>query len=269
MCPASDVERPATFDVASIRESVYDRLTFVGQSAREVCLVYIHTATLETCSTATGTVVVIDVWRSFTTAPFAFAAGTRDIVPVGSVEEALALRGRFPGALLMGMGELGGPPAKGFDFGNSPAALMARDLRGRRVIQCTPNGTQGIVRSAKAETLLASSFVCAGATVRYIKRLLPAEVTFVSTEQGGEDQACAEVMAALLRDKVPDAATLLGHIRDTELQRMRTFVSRGIWTEVKGTALEADLDCCLSLDRFDFAMVVQRQEGLLVMEAVF
>ena len=68
-------------------------------------MVYIRTATLETCSSATGTVVVIDVWRSFTTAAFAFAAGARDIVPVGSVEEALALRGRFPGALLMGMGE--------------------------------------------------------------------------------------------------------------------------------------------------------------------
>jgi hypothetical protein len=81
-------------------------LTFVSQSAQEVCLVYIRTATLETCSTATDTVVVIDVWRSFTTAPFAFAAGARDIVPVGSIEEALALRGRFPGALLMGMGEL-------------------------------------------------------------------------------------------------------------------------------------------------------------------
>lgn len=229
---------------------------------------YARYATLETCSTATDTIVVIDVWRSFTTAPFAFAAGARDIVPVGSVEGALALRGQFPGALLMGMGELGGPPAEGFDFGNSPAALMGRDLRGRRLIQCTPNGTQGIVRSGKAKTLLASSFVCAGATVRYIKRQLPAQVTFVSTGPEGEDQACAEYMAALLRDETPDAVTLLGHIRDTGLQRIRTFVSRGIWTEAKGAALEADLDCCLSLDRFDFAMLVQRQEGLLVMETV-
>jgi len=59
-------------------------------------------ATLETCSTATGTVVVIDVWRSFTTAAFAFAAGAREIVTIGSLKEALALRERFPDALLMG-----------------------------------------------------------------------------------------------------------------------------------------------------------------------
>jgi hypothetical protein len=83
--PASDVEHPVTFDVGLIREPVYDRLAFVRQSAQEVYLVYICTATLETCSATTDTVVVIDVWRSFTTAPF--AAGARDIVPIGSVGE--------------------------------------------------------------------------------------------------------------------------------------------------------------------------------------
>ncbi len=75
-------------------------------------------------------------------------------------------------------------------------------------------------------------------------------------------------MAALLRDETPDAATVLGHIRDTGLERFRSFVSRGIWTEERRAALEADLDCCLALDRFDFAMQVQRQDELLVMEAV-
>ena len=229
----------------------------------------IHYATLETCSTAADTVVVIDVWRSFTTAACAFAAGAREVIPVGSAEEALALRGQFPDALAMGMGELAGPPAKGFDYGNSPAVLMESDLRGRCVIQCTPNGTQGIVRSAKAETLLASSFVCAGATVRYIEQQSPARVTFVSTEPEGEDQACAEYMAALLRDEVPNTEAVLGEIREVGLERMRALIAQGTMTEAQGVKLKADLDCCLALDRFDFAMLVQRQDGLLVMEAVF
>jgi 2-phosphosulfolactate phosphatase len=225
-------------------------------------------STLENCSAATGTVVVIDVWRAFTSTAFAFGAGVRDIVPVGSTEEALALREQFPDALVVGRGKLGGPPAVGFDLGNSPTVLMTHDLYGRRMIHCTPNGTQGIVRSAKAETLLASSFVCAGATVRYIQRQVPAHVTFVSTGQDGEDQACAEYMAALLRDETPDATTLLEGIRDGALRGFRSFVSRGIWTEAQGDRLKADLDCCLSLDRFDFAMLVQRQNGLLIMKAV-
>jgi 2-phosphosulfolactate phosphatase len=228
----------------------------------------IQYATIENSSTVTDTVVVIDVWRSFTTSAFAFDAGVRDIIPVGSAEEALALRAQFPGALLMGMGALDGTPAAGFDYGNSPAALMQNDLRDRRVIQCTPNGTRGIVRSANARTLLASSFVCAGATVRYIKQRLPGRVTFVTTDQTGEDQACAEYMAALLRDETPDAATLLGRIHHKAIEDFRTYVSRGMWTKAQGVALEADLDCCLSLDRFDFAMVVHQRDGLLVMAAV-
>src|SRR5207237_5230955 len=86
----------------------------------------IERATNETCGAATGTVVAIDVIRAFTTAAFALAAGARDIMPVGTVEQALELRARFPGALLMG--EVGGYPIEGFDFGNSPSALLGRDL---------------------------------------------------------------------------------------------------------------------------------------------
>lgn len=170
----------------------------------------------------------------------------------------------------MGMGvSVVGPPAEGFDFGNSPIDLMDSDLSDRRVIQCTPNGTQGIVRSENAERLLASSFVCAGATVRYIKQQSPAKVTFVSTESGGEDQACGEYMAALLCDETPNITTALNEIRELGLERTRGFIAKSVMTETQGAKLMADLDCCLSLDRFDFAMLVQRQNGLLVMKAVF
>ena len=48
----------------------------------------IERATNETCGAAIDTVVAIDVIRAFTTAAFALAAGARDIVPVGTVEQA-------------------------------------------------------------------------------------------------------------------------------------------------------------------------------------
>ena len=227
---------------------------------------HIHYATLETCSTATDTVVVIDVIRAFTTAAFAFAAGARDIIPVNTVQEAMALRERSPGALVMGCGPDRFPP-QGFDFGNSPAALMGRDFSGRRIIQYTPNGTRGIVRSKGAETLLASSFVCAGATAAYIRRLSPTDVTFVITGQEGEDRDCAEYIAGLLGDEMPDVAMLLAELRDVWLRRFRAGVAAGHITEEMAAGFRADLACCTSLDRFSFAMLVRRQEGLLVMEA--
>jgi 2-phosphosulfolactate phosphatase len=218
-------------------------------------------ATLDTCGTATDTVVVIDVIRAFTTAAFAFAAGARDIITVGTVEEAFTLRDYFPGSLVMG--EVGGERPPGFDFGNSPVALTQADLAGRRLIQRTSAGTQGLVRSLWADALLAASLVCAGATARYIQQQKPAAVTFVSTgnnPQVDEDDACAYYLAALLQGDAPDP--------DTLLQELRQRVPSEILTNPEYTEFVADLDLCFTIDRFDFAMVVERRGGLLVMKPV-
>lgn len=224
----------------------------------------IKEASLETCSAATGTVVVIDVTRAFTTAAYAFAAGARDIVLVSTVAEALALGERTPGALIMG--ELNGLPAEGFDFGNSPSALIGRDLAGRRLIQRTSTGTQGVVRSTQAETLLASSFACAGATARYIKQQSPASVTFVITGiipgwDGDEDAACADYIAALLHGEAPDVAPFIQRVYDSQAGRILADPAAPEY-------LRADLECCVAVDRFNFAMLVERRDRLLVMEAV-
>ena len=165
-------------------------------------------ATLDTCSHATGTVVVIDVIRAFTTAAFAFAAGAQDITLVGTVHDAFALRQRAPGALIMG--EVNSLPVKGFDLGNSPSAFIGLDLTGRRLIQRTSAGTQGVVLSTQADAILATSFCCVGATVRYLRKLSPQTLTFVMTaigpeDEGDEDVACADYVEALLRDAKPDA----------------------------------------------------------------
>jgi len=223
----------------------------------------IRRATLETCHTATGTVVAIDVIRAFTTAAFAFAAGARDIVLVGEVEEALALRERFPRALLMG--EVKGVQPESFDLGNSPSALIGLDLAGRRIIQRTSAGTQGVVRSTQAKALLTSSFVCAGATARYLMKQNPASVTFVITgagvgTDGDEDAACADYVQALLRGETPGAAPFL--------QRVRNSTDGRFFAQMPPRFPMSDLDCCLSVDHFDFAMVVERQDKLLLMRAI-
>ena len=223
----------------------------------------IRRATLETCHTATGTVVAIDVIRAFTTAAFAFAAGARDIVLAAQVEEALALRERFPGALAMG--EVNGVQPEGFDLGNSPSALTRLDLTGRRIIQRTSAGTQGVVRSTQAQALLASSFVCAAATACYLRKQNPTSVTFVVTgagyrNDGDEDAACADYVQARLHGETPDVVPFL--------QRVRNSTDGRFFALVPPRFPMSDLDCCLSVDRFDFAMVVERQDELLLMRAI-
>ena len=165
-----------------------------------------HRATLQDCDQATGAVVVIDVLRAFSNAAYAFSMRAESITLVGTVEDALALKAQMPDALVIG--EVDGLPPEGFDFGNSPSETVQHDLCGRRLIQRTSAGTQGVVRSVKAETLFASSFVVAGATVRAIQRLEPGKVTFVITGRyfDGEDKACAEYLEARLRGQAPKSS---------------------------------------------------------------
>jgi 2-phosphosulfolactate phosphatase len=220
-------------------------------------------ATNETCGEARGAVVVIDVLRAFTTAAFAFAAGAREIVLVSGVDEALTLRERMPGALVMG--EVSGLPVEGFDFSNSPGDFAGRDLGGKILIQRTSAGTQGVVRSLKAGPLLASSFVVAGATARYLRRQAPECVTFVVTGiypgrfDGDEDAACADYIGALLRGEAPDPAPYLQRVRDSAPGRMFADPARPEFPA-------EDLAACTDVDRFDFAMLVERRDGLLVMQ---
>jgi len=228
--------------------------------------------TLANCAAASGTVVVIDVLRAFSTAAYAFAAGVKEIILTGEVDEALGLHQRFPGSYVMG--EVGGLPAKGFDFGNSPAQFAGWDLRGRRLIQRTSAGTQGVVLSAQAEILLASSFVCARATAEYLGWLNPPQVTFVISGagplqqadgkpvgEGDEDAACADYLEALLRGLSPDTAPFIRRVRESPDGQVHVDPAQPFY-------VATDLDDCTQIDRFDFAMQVRRQDGLLVMHKV-
>jgi 2-phosphosulfolactate phosphatase len=220
--------------------------------------------TLDDCHAATGTVVAIDVLRAFSAAAFALAAGAKDILLTSTIDEAFELKQRFPGALIFG--ENRGLKVDGFDFGNSPTELLGQSLSGKRLIQRTSAGTQGVVRSAQARQLLVGSFVCAAATARYLRRLAPKAVSFVITGRnykfdGDEDLAFAEYLAALLRGESPDPAPYLARVP-------RSTAGRKFTDPNQPKFLASDLEFCMQLDRFDFAMPVNRYDGLLILNRV-
>jgi 2-phosphosulfolactate phosphatase len=222
---------------------------------------------LDESALATGTVIVIDVLRAFTSACYAFGAGATEILLVSEVEQAFALRQKFPSALLMG--EVDGSPIAGFDFSNSPAHYINRDLSGQRLIQRTSNGTQAVIRATQAETILAASVVCAGATARYLRQTAPPLVTFVITAwhtgstsvlDGDEDAACADYIEALLTEDNPDSTPYLARVAGSTTGKLFQSNTR---PEYPAT----DLPYCTDLDRFDFILAIQRQaDGLLRMK---
>src|SRR3989304_844573 len=79
---------------------------------------------------------VVDVLRASTSIVTLLERGVPAVIPSASVEEARALRKRFPGHLLCG--EQDGLPPPGFDYGNSPAEFAAASLDRRPPILATP-----------------------------------------------------------------------------------------------------------------------------------
>ncbi|HUQ17522.1 MAG TPA: 2-phosphosulfolactate phosphatase [Candidatus Saccharimonadales bacterium] len=203
---------------------------------------------------ATGTAVIIDVFRAFTTAAFAIAAGAREVVLVGDHEQALALKVKDPTLFLTG--EIGGRPIPGFDLGNSPSAIEGLDLAGRRVVQRTSSGTQGVVAAAAATEVVLGSLVIAGATARYLgdRDLVSLVATDVERADAREDEVCAAYLEALLhrRPVDPPIITLIG--------------DREGWPDWFPRR-DAELAC--ELDRFAFALPVTREDGLLIARPVF
>ncbi|PID84866.1 MAG: 2-phosphosulfolactate phosphatase [Chloroflexi bacterium] len=214
------------------------------------------------CENVTGLVVVIDVLRAFTTAAFAFAAGAKEIFLVSGIEEAFDLREKIPDALLMG--ENGGVFIPGFDYGNSPAALIGETLNGRSLIQRTSAGTQSVINSKNANQILVSSFVVAKATVQHIRALAPAQVTFVNsgvhpTKEGfgHEDIICSDYLTAWLAGNHPDPDPYLQHVLECP-----TSIK---FQNAPNPSLQDDLKCAIELDRFPFALPVHRQNGMHIL----
>lgn len=209
-----------------------------------------------------GAGVIIDVLRAFTTAAFAFDAGAGEILLASTVEEAFALRRRYPDALLMG--ESGGYPIEGFDLGNSPSQLGGVALSGKRLIQRTTAGTRAALAAREAELLMVGSFVCASATVEYLVRHAPARATLVLSGRrdrfaGDDDAACADLLAARLRSGASsvDPAPFLDRCRQS------SGAAKFLDPDKPAFPL-ADLELALELDRFDFAMIATPRDGTLV-----
>ena len=175
------------------------------------------------CADLHGAVVGIDVLRSFTTAAYALARGASEVVAVDSIEDAREWRARDREALAIGaLG--GGAPAPGLDLGNSPSAVAALDLRGRRVILYTAGGTRGLVACDHAGVLMAASLVCATATAAFLRAAAPPSVTLVVTGEwsdrdGDEDHACADLIEALLKGEDPPRAPFVARVRDSDFGR--------------------------------------------------
>ncbi|MCI0439289.1 MAG: 2-phosphosulfolactate phosphatase [Chloroflexi bacterium] len=213
---------------------------------------------------AEGTVIIIDVFRAFTTAAVAFSRGAEKIILVAEIEEALQLRKQGAGQVCMG--EVAGMRPEGFDYGNSPFELSTADLKGKTLIQSTRAGTVGVSAATKADRIFAGSLIIADATVRAVKRENPNLVTIVAMGAEGrvradEDEQCALYMRNLFQGRKPDPYAV------------RKLVLAGEEAQKYGDPSRPhfhpkDREAALQIDTIPFAIKVSRENGLLVARPV-
>ncbi len=206
---------------------------------------------VEGAKAARGITVVIDVFRAFSLAAYAFDAGVSTIYPVADIDEALRLKCEQPNRLLLG--ERFAQPIEGFDGGNSPAQLARWDLMDREVIHTTHAGTQGLVSTIHAEAVLTGALVNASAIVRYIQQRNPAKVTLVrmgyaASERCVEDDLCAELLLARLQGQTYPTHDVPQRLRQAPA------AAKFFDPNCQGYAPEADFHLCTAVDRFNFVL---------------
>ena len=90
-------------------------------------------------------------------------------------------------------------------------------------------------------------------------------MTFVETGvraggAGDDDVACSDHIGGILTGIPPDPMEIRDRVRNSRAGRKFTDTDSSDFPE-------ADLAHALMIDRFDFAMVVERQDGLLVLRS--
>ncbi len=220
---------------------------------------------IEGAKQAEGLTVIIDVFRAFSLECYLYARGAERIHPVGSIEEAWALKKTHPEYVLIG--ERKGKKCEGFDFGNSPSTVPEEAVRRKTIIHTTSAGTQGIINAAKADEIITGSLVNAAAVAAYIRKCEPEKVSLVCMGNNGvtlapEDELCAEYIRSILEGRP------LADLKERTLALRERGGKHFFDPDNQEVFPEADFWACIQCDQFPFVLRVRQEDGLLRSEVV-
>jgi len=211
---------------------------------------------IEGSKKATGVTVIIDVFRAFSTACYAYDSGASRVIATGSIETAFELKKKYKNSVLAG--ERDERKIEGFDFGNSPTEIIKSNLSGQTLILTTTAGTNGLVNATRSDILLAGSIVNSGATARYINLLNPALVSLVAMgyqaiKTAEEDILCAKMISDILKGGKHDFSERIEELRTTSGSRFFNPLNIDF-------SPPTDFFLCTMRDRFDFALRAEKMK---------
>ena len=216
----------------------------------------------------TGTTcIVFDVLRATSSIITALANGATAIIPVATIDEALAEKQRDPSILLAGERDGFRITSKltggiDFDFGNSPREFTYPAVSGKRIAMTTTNGTRALRACAGARDILAGSFLNLAAVGKHIEATRATDLLLVCSgtyeEASYEDLLGAGALADALWAQFND-----GHIADSAQIARNSFLAarndllaamQFAWNGRRLLAipeLRGDVEFCLQRDTFN------------------
>jgi len=213
---------------------------------------------------ANGVVVIIDVYRAFTTQSFAFERGANSIINVADTQKAVDYKSKGYGYYCMG--EIDGKRPTGFDFGNSPKDLENIDINNKNLIHCTMNGTTGAELAENADVILGGALINAKATANYIKSINPSIVSLVSMgsrnlnnseRRTEEDELCAIYIKSILDNSPLNPKTIVELVKGCK-------ESTKFGDPLQPQYPEYDKIQALRINEFEYPIIIKKEDDFLV-----
>lgn len=193
---------------------------------------------------ASGTAVLIDIYRSTSTIPTILASGARYVIPTRTIKEAREIKEKNKDALLVG--ERYGFKIPNFDYNNSPSDIKKVDLTGKIVIFTSTNGTLVLRKISSAERVFIASFVNHSATLAQLDPEEDIQI-FVSgrpDSNAPEDEIYADFLRREILGEHPDRQKTLDLVRKCSGSR-----------RLKILGYSEDIDAALDMDSINLAAV--------------
>jgi len=197
----------------------------------------------------TQIVVIIDVFRAFTTAAYILEKVPKTYILAKKSTVISQLATKLRGPILIGKSEQGVDLA--YDIPNSPTRTRGVLISGKDILHRTEAGAGGLLLAKNADIVLAAGFVNASATAKYIRSLPNAEVIILpmgheGTQPSLEDDICAEYIKSLIEGRKMKLTKLHSFLKSSS---GKYFFSQDQWQYPK-----EDFYRCLAVDYFDFVI---------------
>lgn len=208
-------------------------------------------------------VVVIDVLRATSTIVTALSNKASCVIPVEEIDKAWEFHNNETENNVVLGGERDAGIIEGFHFGNSPLSYIEEEIRGKKVVLTTTNGTRAIKACQDGKALYIVSFLNVSAIVKQLIKEKE-DVTIVCSGTNGkysmDDALCAGMIISLINEEHKITTTDLGWTVKELYESYKGDVHGALkncshYNRLKENGYEDDVEFCLQTDIYDIIPV--------------